>query len=256
MKSLAIVGGSGRMGQVMAHGLHELDDFKVQWLVDLHEPRAVTASLWAPHLADVDPQSIDAVVDFSVPESVVTSAQWCAEQQKLLVIGTTGLSDEQLAAVGQAAQRTGIVMCANFAIGAILAMRFAAMAAPFFDGVEIIELHHDQKVDAPSGTSITTARAIAQAREDAGLGAVGDPTKRQTIPGARGATANGGIKIHSVRLPGLTAHEEILFGGPGEGLTIRHDSFDRKSFVHGVAVALRNVRPDSGLVVGIDSYLP
>lgn len=256
MKSLAIVGGSGRMGQVMAVGLDELDDFKVKVLVDLHEPKAVAGSFWMPHLRDVDPSLVDAVVDFSVPESVVTSARWCAEYAKPLVIGTTGLSDEQRALVQRAATRTGVVMAANFSVGAMLAERFAAQAAPFFDRVEVIELHHDAKVDAPSGTAIATAHAIAESRARAGLGPLVDPTTRLTVEGARGADVVNGIVVHSVRLPGLTAHEEILFGAPGEGLTIRHDSFDRKSFVHGVALALRHVDATPGLTIGIDSFIP
>ena len=255
MKSLAIVGGSGRMGQVMAVGLSELDDLKVAYLIDLHEPRAVPGALWAQHLDEVDPEAVDAVVDFSAPEGVVSTAAWCAQHRRPLVVGTTGLDDTQRAALEAAGKETGVVLCANFSVGAILAERFAALAAPYFDRAEVIELHHDQKRDAPSGTSLATSRAIATAREAAGQPLLEDPTTRMTLEGARGAEGPGGVRIHSVRLAGLIAHQEILFGAPGEGLTIRHDSFDRKSFVHGVAVALRNIDADSGFVAGIDRFI-
>ncbi len=244
------------MGQVMAVGLQAMDDLNVAFLIDPYQPNAVVPAIWAKQLSELDASSIDCVVDFSVPESVVTSANWCGEHHVALVVGTTGLSDEQMNAVKTCSLATGVVMAANFSIGALLSERFGALAAPYFDRVEIIELHHDRKIDAPSGTSLATARAIASARVEAGLDALDDPTTRHTLDGARGATADGGIKIHSVRLPGLTAHQEILFGGPGEGLTIRHDSFERTSFVHGVALAVRNVSSAPGLTLGIDSFLP
>jgi 4-hydroxy-tetrahydrodipicolinate reductase len=171
------------------------------------------------------------------------------------VIGTTGLSDDQRRAVEEAATKVGVVIAANYALGAVLSERFAAMAAPYFDRVEIIELHHDKKVDAPSGTSIAAAKGIAAARNAAGLPEMTDPTVRHTVSGARGADTIGGIKIHSVRLPGLVAHQEILFGGPGEGLTIRHDSFDRLSFVQGVALAADAVDASPRLIDGIQSLI-
>ena len=171
------------------------------------------------------------------------------------MIGTTGLSPEQVAKVQAAGEATGVIMASNFSIGAVLSERFAAMAAPYFNRVEIIELHHDRKVDAPSGTSLTTAHAIRDARRDTGRVTQEEPTERFTLEGARGADAGEGVRIHSVRLPGLVAHQEILFGGPGEGLTIRHDSFDRISFLQGVALAARNVHTVRGFVNGIESFL-
>ena len=146
-------------------------------------------------------------------------------------------------------------MASNFSIGAVLAERFAELAAPYFESVEVIELHHDRKVDAPSGTSIATARAIESARSSAGLDPIADPTERLTIDGARGADAGGGVRIHSVRLPGLVAHQEILFGGPGEGLSIRHDTFDRSSFVLGVALAANAVDATPIFLDGISSLV-
>ena len=243
------------MGQTLATGLAVSDDLDVVALVDVVEPRERGAARYVTRLEQLNADLVDVVVDFSTPDGVVRSAQWCAEHGVALVVGATGLDPAQRASLDHAATRVGVIIAANYSIGAILSERFAALAAPYFDGVEIIELHHDRKIDAPSGTSLATARAIAAAREGAGLRAMSDPTRRHTVEGARGAEAPGGIKIHAVRLPGLTAHQEVLFGGAGEGLTIRHDSFDRSSFVHGVALAVRAVGTNPGLVDGIESLV-
>jgi 4-hydroxy-tetrahydrodipicolinate reductase len=253
--ALGIVGGSGRMGQELATGLAAQSDFTVTVLVDPSEPPPREGVLWARTLDDVKPDTVDAVVDFSTPEGVVASAHWCAAHRKVLVMGTTGLSPAQRAEVEKAGESTGVVLCANYAIGAVLAERFAALAAPFFDTVEVIELHHDRKVDAPSGTSLQAVRRIAAALEAAGRPPMSDFTTHVALPGTRGGEGPGGVRIHSVRLPGLIAHQEILFGAPGEGLTIRHDSYDRVSYVHGVALALRHASVDSGFVEGIDRFL-
>lgn len=255
MKSLAIVGGAGRMGQMLAAQLGAVDDFKVTTLVDLHEPNELFGATFATSLANVDPSTVDVVVDFSSAKSVVESAQWCANHHVALVIGTTGLSESQRSEVEKASQATGIIMASNYSIGMVLQQRFAVQAAPYFDRVEIIELHHDQKADAPSGTSLTTAAAIAQARRDAGRGPMLDPTTHHTVDGARGADGGDGVMVHSLRLPGLVSHQEIHFGAPGEGLLIRHDSFDRESFVQGVVLALNGVGTTPGLTVGIDSFV-
>jgi 4-hydroxy-tetrahydrodipicolinate reductase len=154
-----------------------------------------------------------------------------------------------------AARSTGVIMASNFSLGAVLSERFAAMAAPYFERVEIIELHHDHKVDAPSGTSVATAQRVRDAREAAGRVSAPEPTQRYTLEGARGANAGSGVRIHSVRLPGLVAHQEILFGSAGEGLTIRHDSYDRVSFVQGVALAVANVDATPRFTWGIDAFI-
>jgi len=244
------------MGQALARGLSALDDFNVAALIDTREPPALYGAAYFARVDDLDASKIDVVIDFSSPQGVANSANWCATHGVALVVGTTGLGDEQRAALEMASKRVGVVVAANFALGAVLSERFAAMAAPYFERVEIIELHHDSKIDAPSGTSIATAEAVARARRAKGLGAFTDPTKGHTFEGARGAEVLDGIKVHSVRLPGLVAHQEILFGSRGEGLTIRHDSFDRESFLPGVAIAVTHVdaaRP--GLLLGIDSLL-
>jgi len=243
------------MGQILAAGLTATGRFSIGALVDTRQPHELFGATYAASWEDVDATTIDVVVDFSSPEGVVESATWCATHGKGLVIGTTGLSDDQRRTVEQAATKVGVVVAANYALGAVLSERFAAMAAPYFDRVEIIELHHDKKVDAPSGTSIAAAQGIAAARQAAGLPEMTDPTIRHTVSGARGADTIGGIKIHSVRLPGLVAHQEILFGGPGEGLTIRHDSFDRLSFVQGVALAADAIDASPRLIEGIQSLI-
>src|ERR1035437_3808819 len=222
------------MGQALAEGLGALDQFSLLALVDEHEPRELFGASYASSLGDLDPQQVDVVLN----------------------IGTTGLSKEQRRLVEEAATHTGVVMAANFSIGAVLSERFAGMAAPYFERVEIVELHHDRKVDAPSGTSIATAWTIANARKSSGLAPLSDPTTRHTFEGSRGADVADGVKVHSVRLPGLVAHQEILFGSAGEGLTIRHDSFDRQSFVHGVALAVLAIDATPQLLDGIASLIP
>ena len=251
-----MVGGAGRMGQALAENLNLIDGLVVSVLVDPREPGHLFGATYFAALDAVTPTEVDVVVDFSQPASVVTSAQWCARNHRGLVIGTTGLSDAQQAEVTSAAGSTGIIMASNFSLGAVLSERFAAMAAPYFERVEIVELHHDRKVDAPSGTSIATAARVNEARRAAGRVTPEDPTRRVTIEGARGADAGDGVRIHSVRLPGLVAHQEILFGSAGEGLTIRHDSYDRVSFVQGVAIAVAAVSETPGFTWGIDGLIP
>ncbi len=255
MKRIALVGGAGRMGQSLAENLNLVDGLVVAALVDLHEPRHLFGAAYYSSLEATPPAQIDVVVDFSQPDSVELSAQWCARYGVALVIGTTGLNPRQRAAVEAASETTCVIMASNFSLGAVLSERFAAMAAPYFDRVEIVELHHDRKVDAPSGTAIATADRIRAARSAAGRSTPPEPTERHTIEGARGADAGDGVRIHSVRLPGLVAHQEVLFGGPGEGLTIRHDSYDRVSFVQGVALAVKNVRDEPSFIWGIDEFI-
>ncbi len=250
MTRLAIVGGAGRMGQALAEGL-AARGHTVAVLVDRAEPAALFGALHRVALEAVEPGTVGAVVDFSSPEGVLASARWCATHRIPLVVGATGLGDRERLALESTAREVGVVVAANFALGAVLVERFAALAAPYFDRVEVIELHHDRKADAPSGTALSTARAIAAARAAAGRPAMRDPTTRETLAHARGAEGPEGVRIHAVRLPGLVAHEEVLFGSPGEGLTLRHDSYDRQSFVAGVALALAKVTAAPGLVEGL-----
>lgn len=182
MKSLAIVGGAGRMGQALAEGLHA-QGYTITALVDVDTPRELFGARALASLNELGDGHVDAIIDFSSPDSVVTSAEWCAAHGVALVVGTTGLTGDQRRALEDAAKHVGVVVATNFSIGAALSERFAAMAAPYFERVEIIELHHDKKVDAPSGTSITTATAIADARRHAGEVPLTDPTTRRTIEG-------------------------------------------------------------------------
>jgi 4-hydroxy-tetrahydrodipicolinate reductase len=243
------------MGQILARGLGALDDMDVVALVDPHEPSELFGAQYRAAVEGLAASDVDVVVDFSEAESVVRSARWCAAHGVALVVGTTGLRADHRAELAAAGERTGVVVAANFAIGAVLAERFAAWAAPYFERAEVIELHHDAKVDAPSGTSIATAHAIAAARREAGRGPIVDTTTTWTLANSRGADAGDGVRVHSVRLPGLVAHQEILFGGPGEGLVIRHDSYDRASFVPGVALAIRTMDRGAGLVEGLAALL-
>jgi 4-hydroxy-tetrahydrodipicolinate reductase len=213
-----------------------------------------------PHvrtIGELDAGLVDVVVDFTAADVARATLAWVARNAKDAVVGTSGLTDGDLEAVRAACSGgpSRILVVPNFSIGAVLVQRFAAQAAPYFESVEVIELHHAAKRDAPSGTSIATAEALAEARGRHGLGAPHDPTETTTIEGARGATGPGGIHVHSVRLPGLLAHEEVIFGGPGEGLTLRHDTYDRASFMGGLLLALRGLDRITGVVRGLESVL-
>jgi 4-hydroxy-tetrahydrodipicolinate reductase len=213
--------------------------------------------VWADDLEHLDPDTVDVVVDLSRTDVARRTLAWVLANHKDAVIGTSGLGDDDLETAAQGVGPAGsrILVVPNFSIGAILLQRFATAAAPYFTSVEIVELHHDEKRDAPSGTSIATARALAAARRANGLGDTVDQTSTATLEGARGAMGPGGIRIHSVRLPGLLAHQEVLLGAPGEGMVLRHDTYDRSSFMAGLLLAVRRVDAVEGLVVGLDAVL-
>ncbi len=198
----------------------------------------------------------EVAVDFTHPDEVMDTLEQLVGAGIHAVVGTTGFTDERLEALStwlRQSPEVGVVVAPNFAIGAVLLMRFAAAAAPHFESVEIVELHHPDKIDAPSGTARHTAHLIAEARAAAGAASMPDATS-QSLDGARGALVEG-IPVHAVRLRGLVAHEEVLLGGPGETLTIRHDSFDRASFMPGVLLAVRGVAERPGLTVGLEPLL-
>lgn len=220
---------------------------------DLDLVASVDQGDWLSNAADA---AAEVVVDFTNPDAVMDNLHWCIDQGINVVVGTSGFSDQRLEQVRSwlsQQPQVGVVIAPNFGLGAVLMMQFAAKAARYFESVEIIEQHHPAKVDAPSGTAGHTARVIAQARADAGLGAMPDATTDE-LPGARGADLDG-IRVHSVRAAGLVAHQEVLFGTAGETLTIRHDSYDRASFMPGVLLAVRAVTRRPGLTVGLDSLL-
>jgi len=257
MQRVAIVGASGKMGTAATQAIGAAQDLSLVALVDPTEPVAPPGARWVAAIEDLDPAGLDVVVDVSVAAAARRTIAWVAEHGASAVIGTSGLSDEDLRVTAQRAARSGarILVVPNFSIGAVLVARFAAQAAPYFESVEVIELHHDRKRDAPSGTSIATARAIAEARTASGAGAPADPTTTETLEGARGALGAGGIRIHSVRLPGLLAHQEVHFGAPGEGLVLRHDTYDRESFMAGLLLSVRGIGSINGVAVGLDAVL-
>ncbi len=198
----------------------------------------------------------DVAVVMTRPDGVDDIVVTCVEQGVHAVVGTTGWTEEGLAKVRAALEKAptvGVLLAPNFALGAVLLMRFAAEAAQHFESVEIVELHHPNKADAPSGTARHTAHQIAEARREAGVGPSPDATT-SALDGARGADVEG-VRVHSVRLRGLVAHEEVLLGSPGEQLTIRHDSYDRISFMPGVLLGVRQVSGRPGLVQGLENYL-
>jgi 4-hydroxy-tetrahydrodipicolinate reductase len=201
------------------------------------------------------------VVDFTQIEVARRTLAYCAEAGIHCVVGTSGFSEEDLVALAGRFASGGdggphCIVAANFAIGAVLMMRFTELAAPWFDGAEIVELHHENKTDAPSGTAMATAGRMATARSSGGSGPFPpDGTLTTVVEGARGAEGPGGVRIHSLRLPGLVAHQEVILGAVGQTLTIRHDSTDRASFMDGVVLAVRSVADHPGLTVGIESLL-
>ncbi|GAA4757799.1 4-hydroxy-tetrahydrodipicolinate reductase [Nocardioides endophyticus] len=207
-------------------------------------------------IGDLVSAGVEAVVDFTHPDVVMDNLEFCIDHGIHAVVGTTGFDDgrlDELRGWLENAPATGVLIAPNFSIGAILMMRFAVAAAPYYESVEVIELHHPTKADAPSGTARRTAELIAAARRDAGLGPVPDATSTG-LEGARGADVDG-IRVHGLRIRGLVAHQEVLLGGPGETLTIRHDSLDRASFVPGVLTGLRAIGDHPGLTVGLEHFL-
>lgn len=243
MIKVGVFGSAGRMGSQVVQAVTDADDMEFVGGVDDGDSRdALTEA--------------DVIVDFTRPDAVMDNLAWAIDHDISVVVGTTGFTEEryeQLRAHLAEHPHTGAVVAPNFGIGAVLMMHFAKQAARFYESAEIVELHHPNKVDAPSGTARTTAAQIAQARADAGLGPVPDATAQQE-PGARGADIDG-IHVHGVRLRGLVAHQEVLFGSEGETLTIRHDSLDRASFMPGVLVAVRAVQDRPGLTIGIEDLL-
>jgi 4-hydroxy-tetrahydrodipicolinate reductase len=244
MINVGVLGARGRMGGEVCATVEATADTKLVAQVDQGDAlEPLTGS--------------DVVVDFTHPGAVMDNLRWCVEHGLNTVVGTSGFTEDRLAQVRswlEPLPAVRVLIAPNFSVGAVLMMRFAAKAARFFESAEVIELHHAAKVDAPSGTALRTARLIAEARADAGLGAPPDAT-RQEAPGARGTTVDD-IHVHSVRLAGLLAHQEVLLGGHGETLTIRHDSLDRASFMPGVLLAVRGVASlPPGLTVGIEGLL-
>lgn len=240
---VGVLGARGKVGTTMCAAVRDADDLTLSAEVDAGDDLAL--------LTD---SGTEVVIDFTHPDVVMDNLKFLIDNGIHAVVGTTGFTDDRLEQVRSwlsAAPGTAVLIAPNFAIGAVLSMHFAQKAAPYFESVEVIELHHPQKADAPSGTATRTAQLIAEARKD--LPPNPDATSTG-LEGARGADVDG-IPVHSVRLTGLVAHQEVLFGTLGETLTIRHDSLDRTSFVPGVLLAVREIGKRPGLTIGIEPLL-
>ena len=242
---VGVLGARGRMGVEVCRAVDAAGDMELVAMIDQGD--------WLFNASDA---GAEVVVDFTTPDAVMDNLHWCVDQGISVVVGTSGFTEQRLARVRSWLEHkpdVGVVIAPNFAVGAVLMMEFAERAALFFDSVEIIEQHHPAKVDAPSGTALRTAELVAEARRAAGRGAMPDATKDE-LAGARGAQVEG-VRVHSVRAQGLVAHQEVIFGTTGETLTVRHDSYDRASFMPGVLLAVRSVRQRSGLTVGLGALL-
>jgi 4-hydroxy-tetrahydrodipicolinate reductase len=262
MITVVVSGAAGKMGQESCRAVLKAQDMKLVGVVDptgagtelskiigLETDLVIQGDL-ATALQQLKP---DVVVDFTNPEVVFANAKTCLENGVRPVIGTTGMSGEQIQALKELAakEHMGGLLAPNFAIGALLMMKFATMAAKFFPHTEIIELHHDQKMDAPSGTAIKTAELVAEVRGNMRQGL---PSEFEKIPGSRGGDYEG-MRIHSVRLPGYVAHQEVIFGGIGQTLTIRHDSISRESFMPGLLMGIRKITTTKQFVYGLEKLI-
>ena len=263
---VGVLGATGRMGRTVCDAVLESPDLELAAVVaratgagrPLNQvvPGAPEGLLLGEDLSDFVAAEAEVVVDFSRPEATAAAVAELVPEGVHLVSGTSGLPArllDDLAAVAGEAGHGNAVWAPNFALGAVLAMHFAAVAGRFYPAAEVIELHHQGKADAPSGTALQTARAIGAARGGPG-GPEGPGAGSESVPGVRGGEVEG-VRVHSVRLPGLVAHQEIIFGGQGEVLTLRHDSLDRSSFMPGVLLAVQAVTTRAGLTVGLEPLL-
>lgn len=242
---VGVLGAQGRVGKAIVEGVNAEDDLEL-----------VAEISRGDELEQLVDNHAEVIVDFTQPDSVMGNLEFCIANGIHCVVGTTGFDKERLDQVEQWTRQEGagnVLIAPNFAISAVMTMVLAKQAAKFFETAEVVEFHHPTKLDAPSGTAIHTAEAIAQARRDAELGEMPDATEK-SLEGARGANVDG-IPVHAVRTRGMVAHEEVIFGAQGQSLTIRQDSYDRSSFTPGVLVGVREIAQHPGLVVGLDKYL-
>lgn len=242
---VGVLGAQGRVGKAIVEGVNAEDDLEL-----------VAEISRGDDLQQLVDNHAEVIVDFTQPASVMGNLEFCIANGIHCVVGTTGFDKERLDQVEQWTRQEGagnVLIAPNFAISAVMTMVLAKQAAKFFETAEVVEFHHPTKLDAPSGTAIHTAEAIAQARRDADLGEMPDATEK-SLEGARGANVDG-IPVHAVRTRGMVAHEEVIFGAQGQSLTIRQDSYDRSSFTPGVLVGVREIAQHPGLVVGLDKYL-
>ena len=244
MIKVGVLGARGRMGSEVVKAVSDASDLELVAALDLGDS-----------LDTLITNGAQVVVDFTTPDSVMANLEFLISHNIHAVIGTTGFDDARIAKIKSllATSKSGVLIAPNFAIGAVLMMEFATKAAKYFESAEIIELHHPNKVDAPSGTAARTAELMAKARKEGGLAPMPDATST-SLDGARGAKV-GDIPVHSVRLRGLVAHQEVLLGGIGETLSIRHDSIDRVGFMPGVLLGVRQVISHPGLTFGLENFM-
>lgn len=256
MIRVGVFGAGGRMGAAVCDAVLGAPDCELVAAVDpFHSGETIESTdvvIGADSTALAD-AGVDVGIDFTVLDAARENLRWCAAHDVHAVVGTTGFSTDDLDEFAELFSHSAAnaLIAANFAIGAVLMMRFAEMAAPWFETAEIIELHHDQKADAPSGTAMTTARRMVAASREWGS----DPTRTVVADGARGALVDDSIRVHAVRLRGVIASQEVILGTTGQTLAIRHDTFDRASFMPGVLLAARRVSDLSGLTLGLDALL-
>lgn len=245
MIKVGVLGAAGKVGSAVVAGVEKADDLQLAAKVSAGDSLQV--------LVD---EGVDVIVDFTTPNAVMDNLEFCINNGIHCVVGTTGFDDERYQKVRDwcaANEGVGVLIAPNFAISAVLTMAFARQAAPFFESAEVVELHHPYKLDAPSGTAVKTAQGIADARKEAGLTEMPDATE-QALDGSRGASVDG-VPVHAVRMKGMVAHEEVIFGTTEQSLTIRQDSYGRESFVPGVLTGVREVANRPGLTIGLDAYL-
>ncbi len=248
MINVAVCGANGRMGQAVIKAVEAAEDMALVARIDVNNGEFAT-------IADAkDSVNIDILVDFTQPSSVYENALYCLNNGINVVVGTTGLSDIQIEELKKlsSSKKTGCLIAPNFSTGAVLMMMFAKMAAKYFNNAEIIELHHNQKKDAPSGTAVKTAKMMAEVNENF---TSGNCPEVETIEGARGANSYSNIHIHSVRMPGFMASQEVVFGSSGQTLRIRHDSTDRECYMNGVLLSIRHVNEHKEFVYGLENIL-
>lgn len=252
MIKVGVIGAAGRMGIAACNAVAADPDLELVAVVDPGSPGSTTHGLIiAKELRALADAHVDVAIDFTVAEASRVNLPWLAMHSIHAVVGTTGFTQSDFDTFKQSFTNSNCMIAANFAIGAVLMMRFAEMASPFFDTAEIIEIHHDGKADSPSGTAVTTAQRMAAASSNWAK----DPTKHEVIPGARGAKGPANIPIHAVRMRGTVANQEVILGAQSQTLTIRHDTIDRESFMPGVVLACKKIAEHKGLTLGLDSFL-
>lgn len=249
MIKVAVCGALGKMGREVVEAVNNAPDMELVAQIDLMGENTYKSIEEAQKSID-----FDVVIDFTQPKSIYENAKFCLNNNIKIVIGTTGLNDEQISELRElsATKNTGCLIAPNFSTGAVLMMMFAKQAAKYFDNAEIIELHHNQKKDAPSGTAIKTAQLMA---EEKNTFTTGNCPEVETLESARGGTSYSDIKIHSIRMPGYIASQEVLFGASGQILKVRHDSMDRKCYMQGVLLATRHIVEKNDFVYGLENIM-